>query len=102
MIESVRTPGARNTDPITSHLADCEVQVSGVRGKQQRRVLSAVVLFPGHTSRELSGFCDLDRYQVARRLPELQALGVVKAGEIRKCKDGGKPSVTWWPVLEGR
>jgi len=95
-METITTPAARNTDPITSHMAALEITARGTRGRQQRLVLRIVIANPGKTSRELSDICALDRYQVARRLPELEAAGVIEKGPIRRCTIGGRHSVTWW------
>ena len=92
------TPAARNTDPVSSHLAAEEVTVKGTRGRQQRVVLWAVAANPGRTSRELASICDLDRYQVARRLPELENAGLLEKGPMRRCSAGRREAVTWKAV----
>lgn len=89
------TPIARNTDPVTSHIAAQNMKLSGARGKQQRIALRAVIEHPGLTSRELAALCPLDRYQMARRLPELEEAGLVAKGPARECRAGGRPSVVW-------
>jgi DNA-binding MarR family transcriptional regulator len=86
---------ARNTDPITSHIAAQQITLSGARGRQQRIALRAVIEHPGLTSRELAALCSLDRYQMARRLPELEEADLVAKGPARQCKAGGRPAVTW-------
>lgn len=95
------TPIARNADPISSHLAAREITESGVRGNQAQVAFSAVQRHPGLTSFELSNHCWLDRYQAARRLPELQESGLVEKAMIRRCTVSGRPAVTW-VVLEKR
>jgi predicted transcriptional regulator len=88
-------PIARNTDPASSHMAACEITATGARGQQQRIVFRAVVENPGRTSRELAALCPLDRYQVARRLPELEEVCMVKKGPARECEVGKRLAVTW-------
>lgn len=95
--DTIITPAARNTDPITSHMAALEITARGKRGRQQQLVLRIVIKNPGKTSRELADICALDRYQVARRLPELEAAGVIEKGPIRMCSIGGRYCVTWRP-----
>jgi hypothetical protein len=95
LFEGARPPIARNTDPISSHMAAREITLSGARGKQQRLALRVVIEHPGMTSRELAALCSLDRYQMARRLPELEEAGLVAKGPVRQCKAGGRPAVTW-------
>lgn len=91
-------PIARETDPETSHLAAEEVTTSGRRAVQQHAVLAAVMAQPGLTSRELAQAAGMDRYVVARRLPELEAAKRVRKGEARECRVSKRQAVTWWPV----
>lgn len=83
------TPIARRTDPVSSHKA-AERITRTVRSEQKRRVLGAVRLYPGRTSRELAEQCGLDRYMVARRLPEL--LGTHVRREVRPT------GCLWYPL----
>jgi hypothetical protein len=91
------TPASRRNDPITSYEAEAEITESGLRGEQQRKVRSLVHRYPGRTSRELAELAELDRYMVARRLPEIEPVHVRK-GEQRKCKVGRRNASTWWPA----
>jgi len=84
----------RNTDPVSSQLAGEHVELSGDATKQRQMALRAVVVYPGLTSRELAKECGLDRYMLARRLPEIKE---IEKGELRICKEGKKLSLTWWP-----
>lgn len=92
----VRTPAARSTDPGTSHAAAEAVTKSGVRAHQQRQVLAALREWPGRTSAELASNAGMDRYAVARRLPELCPTFAFRGGS-RACAVSGRPAVTWWP-----
>lgn len=94
-------PIARATDPITSHEAGAAITASGVRGTQQQAVLAAVQAQPGRTSAELAASSTLNRYTVARRLPELERLGEVIRGAVRECTASrlrAGRAVTWWPA----
>lgn len=91
-------PIARESDPETSHLAAEEVTTSGRRAVQQHAVLAAVMAHPGLTSRELAQAAGMDRYVVARRLPELEAAKRVRKGEARECRVSKRLAVTWWPA----
>lgn len=95
---SLFSPIARNTDPVTSHLAAQEVTREGIRGKQALIVLEAVRRYPGRTSMELSRLCELDRYQISRRLADLEHAGEVEKGEARMCDIAGRLAVTWRAV----
>lgn len=93
---TVDTPRARKADPATSHEAAAAIAASGELGRQQRAVLDGLRKWPGLTSLELAGRLRLDRYQVARRLPELEAGGLARKGQPRRV--GNRPGVSWWPA----
>lgn len=90
---------ARATDPQTSHAAAQRVLESG-RWRSQRDAFTLLVRsLPGLTSAELARASGRwDRYVAARRLPELEADGVIRRGDARKCTAHGTDAVTWWPV----
>ena len=52
--------------------------------------------FPGRTSFELALATDLDRYMLARRLPECETGRAVKRGEPKRCSVTGKLAMTWY------
>jgi len=84
---------ARTTDPVTSHMAGYEVEASGIAHNHRLIALRAVKDHPGLTSHELSGECELDRNQIARRLPEIKE---IEQGSKRLCRIGHNTCVTWW------
>lgn len=89
------TPRARARDPVTSHEAAEAIKSSGELGRQQLEVLAAVRRWPGLTSLELGARMEINRWAVARRLPELEPMHVRK-GEPRVVN--GRRHVTWWPA----
>ena len=91
-------PRARTADPVTSHLAAQEVYESGAADKQAAAVFSLVQIRPGMTSAGLASHFHVDRYMVARRLPELEARGLVRKGNPIRCPVSGRAAVTWWGV----
>ena len=92
------TPAARRSDPVTSHEAAEAVTADGTRASQQREVVRLVQEYPGLTSAELSRRSGrLDRWQIARRLPEVAPVHVDK-GAPRHCHQTGRRCVTWWPT----
>ena len=96
-----RTPIARKTDPKTSHEAAHAITESGKRDDQLRQVEALVKAHPGATSLELAQYTTaLDRYAIARRLPELEDEQKVHKGLPRESVIGErklKKAVTWWP-----
>lgn len=93
---NIQTPAARNTDPQSSHIAAKRVTLSGIRANQQIEVFRLVKKYPGLTSAELSRKTKkLDRYQIARRLPELKG---VRKGVPRHCGISKQSCDTWWPI----
>jgi len=91
------TPASRATDPETSHLAEEESNANGTRADQQHRTLAALRQHPGSTSAELARLAGLDRYMVARRLPELAPIHARRA-EKRTCRVSHRPAITWAPI----
>lgn len=96
-------PIARRGDAETSHSAAHRQNASGRRGKQQRIVLDLVKRMPGLCSKEYATHCDLDRYQVARVLPQLAHADLVIRGDkmtppkpARIYENGSHES--WWPL----
>jgi hypothetical protein len=94
-------PRASATDPWTSLAAAREVTDTGQAATEAAEVLAALRRFPGSTSRELAVFSKIDRYTVARRLPELRHQGRAENGAPRRCTSSGKWAMTW-TATEGR
>lgn len=88
---------ARKTDPVTSHQAAEHMQVTGTASSQRFATLTALKSYPNTTSAELAQAAELDRYMVARRLPELRDSGRVVMGKPRRCTVGKRNAVTWSP-----
>lgn len=94
-------PRTRATDPVTSHLAEKHMRESGKLNEQQERVRLRVLMDPGLTAREYQAdpmFPNSPEGMFRRRLCELVRKGLVRVGELRKCRVGGKLSQTYWPV----
>jgi len=90
-------PIARRTDPVSSHVAAAAITKSGKRMSQRNMVLALVETYPGRTALELAGISvNLDRYQVARRLADLEHSELVRKGEARECVVGQSLAVTWF------
>lgn len=66
------------------------IEAKGVAARQRDMALNAVFANPGKTSKELSGLCGLDRYALARRLPEL-----LRAERVSRTTNG---ECRWYPV----
>jgi hypothetical protein len=84
---------ARRGDPSGSHAAAAEMNASGAARIQRERVIDLVYTHPGLSSNELAKHCDdLDRFQIARRLPEAEEIG-----EVHRRKVDGKRDLVWFP-----
>ncbi len=94
------TPVARVTDPLSSYRAGERHRRSGKCLRQKEIILKALKRNPGMTSAELSKLIEMDRYIVARRLPELRNGGLVRNGAIRQCGVVGSPCLTWYPITK--
>ena len=97
-------PASRRSDPPSSKMADQEITESGQRESECGFVLWGLwTMQQPVTSRELAMRMGADRYMVAKRLPELRALGKAQSSgdRIRKCRVSGRKCMTWWAV-DGR
>ena len=90
---------SRRTDPASSHAAEAEINADGTRATQAEQVLAALKVHINTTSRELAEAALLDRYVVARRLPELAQLGLVLCQGIRICQISKRAATCWVPVF---
>ncbi len=101
------TPVSRWVDPLSSKLAEQEINRIGLRSRQQEVVFQAVRKYPNHTSKELCAITGIDRYTLGRRLSEIsvpvdvvvdpffEELWDVKRGPMRKCNIGNRLALTW-------
>lgn len=90
---------ARRSDPATSKVAAAHVERSGKGAKQQAIAFDCVYRWPGKTSAELAQLSgELDRYTMARRLPEVRRRGLIRNGEDRKCEVTKCKAMTWEAV----
>jgi predicted HTH transcriptional regulator len=83
-------PRSRRTDPESSRRAEDQLRRSGVLRGQQKIALELVKAHPGKTSKQLARLGTLDRYQLARRLPELLEMKLVTRTET------GNLDCQWW------
>ena len=90
-LPGMRLARARRTDPESSHAAADQAEADGTIATHALVTLGAVRRLPGLTSKQLAGACELDRYQIARRLPELERRGLVR----RVSNVGGE---RWFPA----
>ena len=90
LLSPYTVPRVHKRDPVSSSVAADKAERDGTIGRQARATLALVRRYPGRTSKELAALSSLDRYQLARRLPELRTAGVVeRTDEESECR--------WWP-----
>jgi len=95
-LRSQPAPLAARSDPATSHIAAREITMSGALDSQKRAVLDLLrIQLRPVTSAELAAAGGLDRYMVARRLPDLNRDGLVSRGSARRCDSTGRLAITW-------
>lgn len=82
-------PASRASDPATSRQAEAKITHSGQRQSQADMVAELVKRYPGRTTAELALLGPFDRYQVARRMADLIAVGRVTRGTPRRCETNG-------------
>lgn len=90
---------ARREDPATSH--EAAEAIAGRLPTLQQEVLALVIRHPRRTCSELA---DLGGYRdprkVGRRLPELEALGMVKRLPKRACAVTKTPAAVWEEISD--
>lgn len=91
-------PISRSSDPETSHCAADEITGDGSRSRMMRLALEVVRANPGCTANELDQLCNCKDGAIRKRLTDLEKLGLVKTGEVRKSKVTGKMNQTWYPT----
>jgi hypothetical protein len=89
-------PRTRSTDPDTSRQAELFMRSSGLMNEQQADVLRVVRFRPGETAREYQATNAVEG-MFHRRLIELLRKGLVRRGEVRTCRVGGRKAATWYP-----
>ena len=92
---ALSAPIVRATDPEPSHSAAKAITASGRRETQLKAVLGLVKKYPLSTSLELSEKSGMDRYVLARRLPELAAGHLVSRRPARLCLVGNRLATVW-------
>ena len=102
---SMEDEGARTSDenafnrslaPLTSHLAADEITRSGKRASQKAEIVSWLRMQQRPlTSMEIAHAATMDRYMVARRLPDLERDGRVERCAMRECTESNRPAITW-------
>ena len=89
-------PQSRKSDPPSSRIAAEKHEDSGKAATNRVIVENYVHRWPGLTSKQLSeqDGCRLSRHEIARRLPEVERMGMI---ESRQGEGKGK-ELTWWPT----
>jgi len=86
---------ARNNDPATSHAAAAAIKRGGSLAVHNSIILTVLERFSDLTTAEISTYCRLDRYQVARRMARLKEKGKVVVAGARECSVVGSRCQTW-------
>lgn len=88
----MQTPCSRNSDPITSKLADRHITTSGTRLQQVRLVALIVKRYSGYTCRELAAITGLDHEMIHKRVSE-SVMNV--RGAVVTCFVTGRKAHVW-------
>jgi hypothetical protein len=84
--------------PITSRMARERHERSGKAQTHRDRCLAFIRRYPAKTSAEVSRALaryGIDRWEAARRLPELIDLGLARQFSMRRCSVCKSDCVTW-------
>ena len=102
-------PASRKNDPVTSHKSEAAISL-GPRAVRSRQVLELVAKYPNCTTGELARFMHHDHPELPiasavesphKRVSDLEAIGLVDRGGIRKCSDTGRERLTWSITRKG-
>lgn len=87
-------PGARRTDPVTSHQAADRHPL--LRTEDRRQALLALAGHPdGLTDFELGDLIDRQQTSAGKRRGELRDAGLVQKTEERRAAPSGSPAIVW-------
>ena len=87
-----RTP-ARSTDPDTSH--EAAARAASLVRDQQARVFGALPAGLELGAEQIGTEVNLQAYQVRKRLPELQSLGLVRTTGATRTTRSGRAERIW-------
>jgi len=90
------TPLARNSDPITSHIAADEARE--LRKRHHAAILACLSTSGAMGKDGIASFTRLSGVQCARRLPELRKLGLVRTTGRLVRSDTGRLEREWEAV----
>lgn len=96
MITTTMPPASRNTDPMSSHIAERQTTKSGVRVSNLMKVFNFVKAKPGHTAGEIAKALGMERGEVSKRLADARNLKMLVNGKERKCQVKGSQMMTWY------
>lgn len=89
-------PAARARDPETSKIAAASMRQGAAA--QRAKVLAALTYLRQATYTEIAVTAGLERHAVARRLPELRALGKVRRLTATRPTPSHRPAHLWEAV----
>lgn len=84
---------ARPSDPVSSHVA--AQGAAEFAAAHRLAILKLLSAHPSSTAQELATHSDLDRYQIGRRMVELERRGQITRDGIRTCSIGHKVATAW-------
>lgn len=87
---------ARNTDPETSHIA--AAGVGEFAHSHIAMIVNSLRLHGEMTADAIASHVDLDKYQICRRLPEAEEIGLVVATGRTEKTASGRPARVWEAV----
>ena len=91
---------ARNTDPETSHIA--AACVSEIANSHVAMIVNALHEHGEMTADAIASHIELDKYQICRRLPEAEEMGLVVATGRTGKTASGRPARVWGAVNGSR
>jgi hypothetical protein len=92
-------PVSRPTDPESSREAETAINESGKRKSHAVTILEVVVVCPGLVTSVVCERSGLGQMEGRKRLSDLKAKGLVRAGPLAVYEETNRRQTTWFPVV---
>ena len=94
-------PVSRGNNPESSHEAEKSINESGKRKSHSDMILKVVEEFPGMVTSAVCDRSGLGQMEGRKRLSDLKAKGLIKAGPLLIYEPTKRRQTTWYPVKPG-
>jgi len=101
MGEMIWPPVSRPSNPESSREAEAAINESGKRKSHADVILEVVTAWPGLVTSVVCERSGLGQMEGRKRLSDLKAKGLIKAGPLLIYEPTNRRQTTWYPVKPG-